>query len=374
MQDLLKKKLKNLPDNPGVYIYKNIEGQVIYVGKAINLKNRVKSYFQKNLTTGEKTRMLVENIHNLDIIKVDSEIEALLLEANLIQKYKPKYNIDLKDDKSYPYIKISHNGKTRYFGPYPDVSTLKLIIRKLRVMFLFENKPVNTNDIILFLEGKKDLLIKKLNKKMFLYSKEENFEKAFEIKDQIERIKNLTKPISKPYEYLQNPDLFEDQIKNSLDCLSKTLGINNLDRIECYDVATIQGKFSTSSMIVFTKGKKDTNSYRRFKIKVEGRPNDYGMLEETLKRRFNHPEWPYPDLIIIDGGKGQLNVFTNLNINIPCMSLAKREEEIFYKNKKIKLERSNPALKLLQKVRDEAHRFATTYHKKLRMKSLTNQI
>lgn len=364
--------IKNLPNTPGVYLFKNKEGVVIYVGKAINLKNRIKSYFQKNLTLGEKTRLLVENIKNLEIIKVDSEIEALLLEANLIQKYQPKYNVELKDGKSFPYIKITYNDKTRYFGPYPDVSTVKLIIRKLRIMFMYKNEPVKTRDVILFLEGKKDLLIKNLATEMNKAASSENYEKASILKTQIEKIKNLTKPYTKPFEYLKNPNLLDDQIKNSLSDLSKVLNIKNLQRIECYDVANIQGQFSTAAMIVFTNGLKDTDSYRRFKIHITGCPNDYKMLEEALLRRFKHQEWPYPNLVIIDGGLGQLNVFKNLKINIPAIALAKREEQIYYKDQKIILDRASPALKLLQRIRDEAHRFATTYHKQLRLKSLTN--
>lgn len=372
--------IKNLPQNPGVYLFKNKQGEVIYVGKAINLKNRIKSYFQKQIKLGEKTRILVENIASLETIKVESEIEALLLEANLIQKYQPKYNVELKDDKSYPYIKITYRNKTKYFGPYPDASTVKLIIRKLRIMFMFKNEPVKTRDVILFLEGKKDLLLKKLNKKMHLYSNQENFEKANEIRIQINKIKNLTKPIIKPYEYLKNPNLFEDQIKNSLLDLSKVLNLKNLQRIECFDVANISGQFATAAMIVFTNGQKDTDSYRRFKIHITGVPNDYKMLEETLTRRFKHKEWPYPNLVVIDGGLGQLNVFKNLKINIPSLALAKRartelaerDEQIYYKDQKIILKPGSPALKLLQRIRDEAHRFATTYHKKLRQKSLTS--
>ncbi len=363
---------KNLPENPGVYLFKNKQGETIYVGKAINLKNRVKSYFQKSLKLGEKTKILVGNIANLETIKVDSEIEALLLEANLVQKYQPKYNIDLKDDKSYPYIKISHNDQTRYFGPYPDTSTVNLIIRKLRIMFVYKNKPVNIKDIILFLEGKKDLLVKNLTKEMNKAAKDENYEKASLLKNQIEKIKNLTKPISKPFEYLQNPNLLEDQINNSLKNLSEALNLQSLHRIECYDVANISGQFSTAAMIVFTNGQKDTDSYRKFKIHITGKPNDYKMLEETFIRRFHHPEWPDPNLIVIDGGLGQLNVFNNLKIKIPAIALAKNEELIYFKNNKIKLDKSSPALKLLQRIRDEAHRFATTYHKKLRLKSLTN--
>lgn len=199
----------------------------------------------------------------------------------------------------------------------------------------------------------------------------ENFEKANETKIQIEKIRNLTKPSTKPYEYLKNPNLIEDQIEGSVRELSKVLNLKQLGRIECYDIATLQGTNSTGSMVVFTKGVKDSSSYRRFKIKVEGKPNDYEMISETLIRRFKHSEWPIPDLIIIDGGKGQLGTFTSLGINIPCLALAKKEEVVYYQNKIICLDKSSSALKLLQRIRDEAHRFATNYHKKLRLKSLT---
>lgn len=416
---MLKTKLKSLPKTPGVYLFKNSKGKIIYVGKAVNLNNRVKSYFNKSLSTGEKTKLLVDNIKSLEIIKVDSEIEALLLEANLIQKYQPKYNIDLKDNSSYPSIKITTNEKfprvtqtrkiihdgAKYYGPYTDITTLRFILKTLRKIFKFRScktlpkKPClyyyinkcqapcifnsteqakeykkNIKNIILFLDGKKDLLIKNLTVEMKISSKDENYEKANQLKTQIEKIKDFTKPSNKPYEYLKNPDLLDDQINLSLDNLKKSLNLQNLSRIECYDVANIQGQFSTASMIVFTNGQKDTDSYRRFKIHTTGKPNDYKMLEETLLRRFKHNEWPSPDLVIIDGGLGQLNVFNNLKINIPAIALAKREEKIYFKNKIIILDRSSPALKLLQRIRDEAHRFATTYHKKLRLQSLTNPL
>lgn len=209
---------------------------------------------------------------------------------------------------------------------------------------------------------------------MDYYARNENFEKANEIKNQIEKINNITKPSFKPYEYLQNPNLIEDQIAQALQSLSEILNLENLDRIECYDVANIQGQYSASSMIVFTNGHKDTNSYRKFKIHINGKPNDYKMLEETFKRRLNHNEWPIPNLIVIDGGQGQLNIFNKLNTNIPAIALAKREDQIYYKNQKITLEKTSSALKLLQRIRDEAHRFATTYHKNLRQKALTNKL
>lgn len=425
MSLLLEKKLKDLPESPGVYIYKDRYGKIIYVGKAINLKNRVKSYFSRSLNLGEKTRKLVENISNLDLIKVDSEVEALLLEANLIQKYKPKYNIELKDNRAYPLLKITinekyprisktrtiENDKAKYFGPYTDVNTLNYILRELRKMFLFrtcrvlpkkpclyyyigkcqapcifttKNQEIEykkyIKNVILFLEGKKDLLIKELLNQQNNAIKEENFEKAGEIKNQIEKIKDLTKPSIKPFEYLKNPNLIEDQIEQSLQGLKEVLNkyfisIQNLNRIECYDIATVQGKFSTGSMIVFTNGTKNTNEYRRFKIHKEGKPNDYEMLREVLNRRFTHQEWQTPDLLVIDGGKGQLStgeeVLKELQQDIPIIALAKREEEIYIRDDKLNLNKSSNALKLLQRIRDEAHRFATTYHKKLRQSALT---
>lgn len=432
MAEKLKTKLKNLPDSPGVYIFKNASGKIIYIGKAINLKRRVGSYFLNSLCHGLKTKLLIENIYDLEVIEVDSEIEALLLEANLININKPKYNVDLKDNKAYPYIKISinepfpriyqtrtiDNDKARYFGPYPDVVTLKFILKYLRRMFMFRTckslpqKPClfydigkcqgpcifktelqkNTyrkyvKNITLFLEGKKDLVVKNLNQSMNEAISKENFEYANELKKQIEKIRLFTKPQISTFEYLKNPDLLEDQLKESTEDLLNVLksyfpDLNSLNRIECYDIATIQGKFSSSSMIVFNDGQKNSDEYRKFKIKNEGRPNDYQMLEETLKRRFSHSEWKFPDLVIVDGGKGQLTsaqkIITLIGLNIPIISLAKREEEVFlFKNQiftKLRLERSGQALKLLQRLRDEAHRFATSYHKKLRERFLTNLI
>ena len=416
--------LQSLPKEPGVYLFLNKQGDVIYVGKAKNLKNRVSSYFNNTSKLGEKTKQLVTQITKINHLVVASEIESLLLEANFIKKYNPKYNIRLTDNKSYPLIRITKKEKypkiliarrmddinSLYFGPYPNSSALKLVLRTIRRIFPYEsikNHPkkhclyyhlglcpcveaVDTveakneydktiNYITTFLSGNTKKVIKLLQKERDYYAKTQEFEKASKIQNKIKAIELLTSPIRAPFDYETNPNLISDQreeaLNNLQDALIKEeLRVSRLNRIECYDISNTSGTNSTASMVVFTNGQKDSSSYRRFKIKIDGKPNDFAMLKEVLKRRFGHFEWPMPQLIIIDGGKGQvsstLEILNTLNINIPLIGLAKREETIILPTlKELKLSIRNPALQLVMRIRDEAHRFAVTYHRKLRSKT-----
>lgn len=231
------------------------------------------------------------------------------------------------------------------------------------------------NNLALFLTGHKKQLLTILRKKMQQLSKEENFEEAAKIRDQIEKIKYITQSIRKPSEYMLQPNLLEDLKNQSLDQLKKQLNLpTSPSRIEGYDISNIQGKFATGSMVVLTDGNINKSQYRHFKIKLDQKPNDVGMMREILQRRFKN-NWPKPDLIIVDGGLGQLNValqvIAKFKLKIPAVGLAKRLEEIYLSDgQKIKLPRSSGALQILQTLRDEAHRFAISYHQKLRKKSL----
>ncbi|OGH06091.1 MAG: hypothetical protein A2W22_04215 [Candidatus Levybacteria bacterium RBG_16_35_11] len=411
-----------MPEDPGVYLFQDRESKVIYVGKARNLKKRVRSYFiQKNL--GIKTSLLVSQIKKIKTVIVNSEIESLLLEANFIKKYQPKFNIKLTDGKSYPLIRITikekfpkiltarrmENNKSIYFGPYPNAGAMKMVLKTIRRIFPYEsvkNHPKKTclyyhiglcpccealgdgeyrkniRRIIKFLNGQTKNVILDLEKERNLESKEENYEKASLIQKRIEAIKYVTSPVYKPQEYEFNVNLISDIRERERVLLQKTLNdygipIEKLERIECFDVSNIHGNLVTGSMVVFENGEPQKSGYRRFRVRseVKGKPNDVLAMEEIIKRRLKYKEWQKPDLIIVDGGKGQVSaamkVLKEENIDISVIGLAKREETIITPSlRELKLPRNNPGLYLIMRIRDEAHRFAITYHRKLRSKAL----
>lgn len=392
------------------------------MGKAKDLKKRVSSYFS-NKDLGEKTRILISQIRRIKIIEVASEIEAFLLEERLIKKYKPHYNIKLLDDKRYPSLKITVKDQypkvllvrkqeadnARYFGPYTSATSLRTVLKLLRRIFPYQsviNHPhklclyyhlslcpcptvtkdqsyrKNISHILSFLNGNKNLLLKDLTKEREKASIAEDFEKAKTIQQQIDSITLITSSFYQPFEYELNPNLRNDTVALTLQDLKETLNENdvpvlNLDRIECYDISNTSGLNATGSMVVFTNGEKDSSSYRRFKIKADynNKPNDFAMMQEMLTRRLKHNDWPKPSLIIVDGGKGQVSsakeIIHSLKLDIPFIGLAKREETIITSElSEIKLPRDSKALQLIMRLRDEAHRFAITYHKKLRAKAL----
>lgn len=411
-----------MPEEPGVYQFLNEKGVVIYVGKAKNLKKRVTSYFtHKDL--GYKTSLLISQIKKIRFIVVNSELESLLLEANLIKEFLPKFNIKLMDGKAYPLIRITIKDKypkvltarkeddkrSLYFGPYPNAGSMKLVLKTVRRIFPFETalnhpkKPClyyhlslcpcceyygdgkykkEIRRIINFLKGKTKDVIKDLEKERNTLSKSENFEQANLIQKKIDAIKYVTSPIYKPFEYELNPNLKTDIRQKETTLLLEVLNrhgidVKKLERIECFDISNISGSLVTGSMVVFENGDPNKNEYKRFKIKNEtmGKPNDFAAIAEIISRRLKHTDWTLPDLIIVDGGKGQVSfankAMNELGINIPIIGLAKREETIITSNlKEINLPRNNQALYLIMRVRDEAHRFAINYHKKLRSKNI----
>jgi len=222
------------------------------------------------------------------------------------------------------------------------------------------------------LTGKTKVLLKELTAEMNLLSKNQQFENAAILKKQIENLQYLTTTYYDPREYLEQPTLVDDKTNKRLVDLQNHLDLPNpLTRMECYDISNIQGKNATGSMVVFTNGVADKSQYRRFKIKFLDTPNDFLMMRQVLTRRLRN-DWPKPDLIVIDGGKGQLSVavevLADLKLKIPVVGLAKRLEEIFLPNNSvpITLKADSPARQLVQAIRDEAHRFAITYHRKLR--------
>ncbi|OGY28181.1 MAG: hypothetical protein A2Z42_04760 [Candidatus Woykebacteria bacterium RBG_19FT_COMBO_43_10] len=405
--------LKKLPENSGVYIFKDKKNVPIYIGKSANIKKRVNYHFNQKFD-GPKESILINKVKKIEAIRVDSEIEALILEANLIKKYKPLYNTQLKDDKDYLYIKVTKDafpkvlmarkkgllGAKEYFGPFPSTSKVKTTLKTLRKIIPYstckpnQRRPClyyhlglcpgvcaglideeryrkNIDKLVYFLKGNRSLVLRSLERELKKSVSALMFEEAQDITNKIKAIEYITKPTTSLY-YLDE-NIERSRNKELLD-LANLLGLAKKPlRIECYDISNIFGKDATGSMVVFSDGYADLSEYRRFKIKTVKGINDTAMISEVLKRRFNN-DWVKPDLIVIDGGKPQLNaallVVKELGLRIPVISLAKRLEEIYFTNKRdpIRLPSDNDALRLVQRMRDEAHRFAINYHRKLRAK------
>lgn len=424
----------SISTRPGVYLFRNKHNQVIYVGKAINLKNRVRSYFFKN-TPFNKQKLLVSEIVRIQTIEVESEIEALLLEARLIKKYTPHFNIRLKDDRDYLYVKISSdpfprvttarrkdlaNTKT-FFGPFPNSTLVKKTLKQLRHVFKFCSNPPNPSrrdprpcfwfhlnqcsgacvgraakkaynrqikQLATFLNGNKDKLIAELTKDMEKASKSNQFEKAAYYRNQVQGINYITQNTSIKG-YLENSEYRQEKRKKEVLALQKVLGLPNyLRRIECYDVSHQSGTNTAASMVVLLDGEPAISFYRHFKIKSHERNDDFASMREVIERRLKRllkddPDNSFgerPDLIIVDGGQGQLgaavSVESELKTKIPFISLAKKEEIIYTPSNQegIRLPKSDPASLVVQRVRDEAHRFALRLHRNLKGKSLIDTL
>jgi len=503
-----KNKLKNLPTKPGCYLFTNKNGRVIYVGKAKNLRQRIRSYFTASADLTPTKQQLVREVNNIKIIIVTNEIEALLLEVNLIKKYQPKYNVVMKDDKNFCYLKVAlkpiplakivrhlaTDENAKYHGPYLSAPPLRQLLKLLKYFDTPKQQRQTILGITEYLRGKPQPIIKELQIKMNSAAANKNFELAALLRDRLQTIQKIItkqtvvsknnknqdivslfswrgknvinifrirqgklidkininiktsstdrneiltnfvtqyyKDIPQPPQdiilplpinitntaltkltgkkikiiipqkgkykkliklgelnaqnYLQtNIPSFADRDKKTLlaiNRLKKALGVNNnLERIECYDISNIQGKYAVGSMAVFTDGQPNKSQYRHFKIKYTAGINDVAMISEIIARRFgNHPDWPQAELLIIDGGKGQLSTVIktlgHLKINIPVVALAKKQEELFLPNrqKPIRLPKKSEEMWLLQRIRDEAHRFAISYYRKLHLKNLTS--
>jgi excinuclease ABC subunit C len=419
--DLKKFAPKKIPRKPGVYLFLNKNEQPIYIGKAANLRSRLSSYFQKNIT--KKTGQIIKKAKTVQFIITKSDFAALLLEAKLINQYQPKYNVVLKDDKRYLYIKITDEdwpqiGTARkttpgaiLFGPFPSAKTVRFILKQIRTIFPYRscqklpsrpclyyhlnlcpavcvnNSPKEKKDyqdridkVKKILSGKSQSIINQYKKKMNRAAQKENYEAAQKAKKIVDGLIFLTQQRVDPNLFLAGPDRqlnYQNRLKTLKKLLNNYFDLKNLKRIEAYDIANLSGQEATGSMVVFSKGQPDNGQYRQFKIK-QSDPNDPKMIAETINRRLEHSEWPYPNLIVVDGGKPQISVIQKIlakrKINIPVLGLAKREEKIIIKKGRgyqtISLSNKNPARLLLQAVRDEAHRFAQKYHHYLRKKQI----
>ncbi|MFH1643169.1 MAG: GIY-YIG nuclease family protein [Patescibacteria group bacterium] len=403
-----KKEISKLAKTTGVYAFKN-NGQFLYIGKAINIKSRVKDHFLKN---NFKDKFFTDQSNKIGFIKTNSEIEALILESQLIKKYKPKYNVMWKDDKSFFYIQItkeefprvyvSHktSAEDKQIGPFTDSRALKHTLRILRRAFPYytvkkhpktkcpwcylklcpgpepdkQEYKKNIKKIIKVLEGKNKSVLNNLKKEMKILAKKQDYETAAKTRDQIWALENIMAHTRYISPYFERIEIDWKVTEKYLQKILKTK--ENINRIEAYDISNIQGQQATGSMVVFEKGKSNKSLYRKFKIKTIEGPNDTGMIKEVLSRRL-HNNWPKPDLILIDGGKGQLNsalsIKKEFKIKAPIISLAKKNNELFLeKAKKPILLKDQPrdVFNLIIQLRDESHRFAISYHKLLRKKTL----
>lgn len=424
-------KVKSFPPTPGVYLMKDAQGRVLYVGKAKNLRNRAGHYFTKAAIEDVRTRDLVKVIEDIDFIQAETEVDALLMEARLVKDIQPRFNVDLKDDKSFPYLQIRiredfprveftrtpRRKGVRLYGPFTSAKNLRAAIQVLQRIFQFRTcsldidagderwrwfRPCILHNIhqctapcnfrvtreeyrkqikrlILVLEGKKERLLRRMEKEMAAASQALQFEKAAAIRDDIQALRNLN--LRGDVDKDVQPEVFQIDPKKGLLGLRKILGLRATPRtIEGVDIAHLGGTETVASLVAFIDGLPFKPGYRRYKINTVAGVDDFASMREVVTRRFRRladEEHPFPDILLIDGGKGQLNAaldaFRMLHIEPPCLlSLAKREEEIYLpdRDEPIRLSRHAAALRLLQYVRDEAHRFAQHYHHILRRKKL----
>src|SRR3989344_4349559 len=366
-------KLKDLPKTPGVYFFKDAKGEIIYIGKAAVLKNRVRQYFQSSRSRDQKTEVLVGEIADVEWQEVDSELDALFLEAELVRRYLPRYNILLRDDKSMVYIRIDYESdyttvsttrrplddKARYYGPYLSTPSVKQALKLLRRVFPFATRKMpgqkraslhyhlgldpgleegkttlsdyrtNLRRLMAVIEGKRSCIEKELNRDLKKYAKELKFEEAAKCRNQIYALKKLSQQVVfGDTEFL---DISKDYALNEL---TELLGLSNVPRrVEGYDISHMSGTDVVASMVVFTNGVSDKAQYRKFKTKTN-KNDDFYNMHETIARRFkesNVKKWGKPDLVLIDGGKGQLSAAIRARdeagySEVPFIGLAKREE------------------------------------------------
>jgi excinuclease ABC subunit C len=540
-------KLPHLPDGPGVYLWKDADGKILYVGKAKSLRARVRSYYGADQLESPKTDHLIRKSADVETIVVPTEAHALILEANLIKEHHPRFNIALRDDKSYPYIKVTvqepfprvyvtrqlRNDGARYFGPYTDVGAMRRALNVVKRIFTvrscnydmpnemperpcldyfihrckapcilaqsMQDYRMMIDEVVLFLDGRPDEVIRRVRDRMELASESLDFERAAELRDALQHLEIMEEPtvvleveggdrdvigyardgddacvvllrvrsgklLSREHRFLENIDdeddsavlsvylaggyvglrerardllvpfdfddralleeslpgtrihipqrgprrelidlaqqnarhLLEELRVSTVDGavpagdpvyeLGRVLGLQRLPRsIVCFDISTTQGTDTVGSAVWFENGRARRGEYRKFRVKTVEGSDDFASMREVVSRYFNRrvaDEKPLPDLVVIDGGKGQLSAaydaLESLNLaDRPLISLAKREEEVFVWGREapVQLSRRSPSLRLLQQIRDEAHRFAVTYNRKRRsMRTITSEL
>ena len=420
-----------IPPQPGVYMFRDRFGKVIYVGKARDLRRRLGNYFQpsRRRTGDAKLRSLINSIAEWSYTVVRTEDEALLLESQLIKTYAPYYNILMRDDKRYLLLKVDLSEKfptislarlkkpdnARYYGPFPHGSALKMTREFLLSHFGLRGCKTDDPDeetrkhclkklvkdccapctgkisqeeyrakldaVLAVLDGDIAPVKAAIKEKMLRAASEGKFEIAARYRD---AAANIDAVFGRKNRIFENPVLPDQQFppgETAIRALAQRLGLKTLPRkIICFDISNILGTLAVASMVTFTDGKPDRQAYRRFRIKTVMQSDDFAMMREAVSRHFGRllaEKRPLPDLLMVDGGKGQLSSAIDALISVnapplPILGLAERNEEIFIPGQSdpIVLDRHHPALKLLQSIRDEAHRFAITYHRNLREKRI----
>jgi len=429
----LREQIAHLPKSPGVYLLKDVRGRVLYVGKAKDLRARVASYFQDAAdllnTRGPEIAAMAAKVVDVDFLECDTEVDALLQENRLIKDIQPPYNERLKDDKTFPYLEITtgddfpgvfvtrqpqHKG-SKLYGPFTSAGDLRDAVNALQKVFKFRTCELDIREdddkrrffrpcllysikqctapcadridredyrrdierLKRFMASKRSVVLREMEKEMKAAADALDFEEAARMRDRIKAIQKLK--LSGDVKDDVQPEVFYVDPQDGLERLARVLGLEHAPRIiEGIDIANLQGAESVGSLVCFIDGRPFKSGYRRFGIKsVEGQ-DDYAMIREVVQRRYRHAaegEELYPDVILIDGGLGQLHAAleacSEMFIRPPMViSLAKREEEIYTQDRRrpMRLARNDPALRLLQQVRDEAHRFAQHYHHILRRK------
>lgn len=435
MNAKLQKKLAKLPVTPGVYFHKNAAGEIIYIGKAANLKNRVRQYFQASRYRDPKTDLLVNEIADIDWTELETEVDALFLEAEMVRRYMPPYNILLRDDKSLSYVRVDYKSDyptvtfirrplddgAQYFGPYISIFEVKKALRYLRRAFPYAiSKPVNQKraglhyhlgldpgledgrtslddyranlrKLMQYLRGNRVTLVREIEREMKRAARAKDFELAAKLRNQLFSLQALNHQV-----LFSDREMLDASKDQALVELAKLLGLKQPPRrIEGYDISHIQGTDTVASMVVFINGMPSKTDYRKFKMRILGN-DDFAHMAEAVTRRFrqeNRQKWGMPDLVLIDGGKGQLSAAMAAldgagQSRVPTIGLAKRFEEIIVPRGKevesrpfdklrvkkskvesfsiIRLTENSHTLKLLQRIRDESHRFAVSYHSTLR--------
>ena len=428
--ETLRETVRQLPTGPGVYLMKDDHARVIYIGKAVNLRSRVGSYFTTAAAQEMRTAGLVPEIRDVEVIETESEVDALLLEARLIKDVQPKFNQELKDDKTFPYLEVfvredfprveftrtPQDRGTRLYGPFTNAKQLRGAIAVLQRIFRFRTCSLDIDDgderwqwfrpcllasidqctapcnlriskedyrrdirrLQTFLDGGRVKLMRELDREMQQASVEKLYEKAARIRDEIQALEDLD--LRGDLEEHAQPEVFYVDPKKGLSGLKQVFGLEQIPRrIEGVDIAHLQGGQTVASLVQFIDGLPFKHEYKRYRIRSVDGVDDYGSIREVVSRRLGRLDQegePFPDILLIDGGKGQLNAALEamevIGVDPPfTISLAKREEEVYVPGEAEprRLSRHGFGLRLLQYVRDEAHRFAQHYHHILRRKS-----
>ena len=428
--ETLRETVRQLPTGPGVYLMKDEHARVIYIGKAVNLRSRVGSYFTTAAAQEMRTAGLVPEIRDVEVIETESEVDALLLEARLIKDVQPKFNQELKDDKTFPYLEVfvredfprveftrtPQDRGTRLYGPFTNAKQLRGAIAVLQRIFRFRTCSLDIDDgderwqwfrpcllasidqctapcnlriskedyrrdirrLQTFLDGGRVKLMRELDREMQQASAEKLYEKAARIRDEIQALEDLD--LRGDLEEHAQPEVFYVDPKRGLSGLKQVFGLEEVPRrIEGVDIAHLQGGQPVASLVQFIDGLPFKHGYKRYRIRSVDGVDDYGSIREVVSRRMGRLAQEgeaFPDILLIDGGKGQLNAALEamevIGVDPPfTISLAKREEEVYVPGEAEprRLSRHGFGLRLLQYVRDEAHRFAQHYHHILRRKS-----